>query len=192
MIPIERRPNVSTPSSRVPTDESRFKKNTHTDEASRDIVERCIARTHPGAVPSRYFGRALPGIQTSPAAARVVVVVVDDDLGRGDATWTARANVRAEANMMTDDEAGVLRGTHAIGSGDRSIGRSIDRSIVRTRDDDDDAPEEGPGACGATTGPPLNPSTIYHIIRIKTRSCTIYMSYYSCFVLASSWYFLYV
>ena len=94
--------------------------------------------------------------------------------------------------MMTDDEAGVLRGTHAIGSGDRSIGRSIDRSIVRTRDDDDDAPEEGPGACGATTGPPLNPSTIYHIIRIKTRSCTIYMYYYSCFVLASSWYFLYV
>ena len=89
---------------------------------------------------------------------------------------------------MTDDEAGVLLCTHAIGSGDRSV----DRSIVRTRDDDDDAPEEGPGACGATTGPPLNPSTIYRILRIKTRSCTIYMYYYSCFVLASSWYFLYV
>ena len=141
MIPIERRPNVSTPSSRVLTDESRFKKNTHTQTRHRDIVERCIARTHPGAVPSRYFGRALPGIQTSPAAARVVVVVVDDDLGRGDATWTARANVRAEANMMTDDEAGVLLCTHAIGSGDRSIDRSFDRSNARRRR----RPRGGPG-----------------------------------------------
>jgi hypothetical protein len=55
-------------------------------------------QTYPGAEPSRYFGRALPGIQTSPAAARVVVVT--DDLGAA-VMLTARVNVRAEANIFS-------------------------------------------------------------------------------------------
>ena len=56
-------------------------------------------RTYPGDEPSRYFGRALPGIQTSPAAARVVVVT--DDLGAAAVMLTARVNARAEANIFS-------------------------------------------------------------------------------------------
>lgn len=89
------------------------------------------SRTHPGAEPSRYFGRALPGIQTSPAAARVVVVT--DDLGAAVVTLTARANARAEANILS----GVERVEDRIGSCDRMEGRPAQPTRTSRRDRDE-------------------------------------------------------
>ena len=186
--PIERRPNVSTPSSRVPTDESRFKKNTHT-ETRRGIV-RAFARSHAPWGGSVEVLR--PGASGHPDVAR-------RGAGR---RRNRRRRSRSRSGRDVDGARERARGGKHDDDGRRGgcstwlvptrSGVAIDRSIARSFERANARQQQGPGACGATTGPPLNPSTIYHIIRIKTRSCTIYRYYYSCFVFVSSWYFLYV